>query len=145
MLCIYPFKVNTHTPWTVGSHLFCGARGRVWGSVPCSRASQSWYWGWRESCTFTPHIQVLPDWDSNSQPLDYESDSLTIRPGLPQVPQVRNLYCWAFWNSKHWICLQKLVFPGNVVFSHKAFGFLWETLHSCNKLAFSHKSIAFPQ
>ncbi len=47
--------VNTHTPGAVGSHLCCGARGAVGGSVPCSRVSpQSWYWGWRECSTFTP-------------------------------------------------------------------------------------------
>ncbi len=58
---INPLKVHTHssehTPWThtgaVGIHLCCGARGAVGGSVPCSRAPQSWYWGWRECCTFT--------------------------------------------------------------------------------------------
>ncbi len=43
-----------HTPGAVGSHLCCGAQGAVGGSVPCSRAPQSWYWGWRECCTFTP-------------------------------------------------------------------------------------------
>ncbi len=46
--------VNTHrehTPGAVGSHLCCGARGAVGGSVPCSRAPQSWYWGWRECWT----------------------------------------------------------------------------------------------
>ncbi len=31
----------------------------------------------------SPHLQSLPAQDSNSQPLDYESDSLTIRPRLP--------------------------------------------------------------
>ncbi len=30
-----------------------------------------------------PHQQFLPARDSNPQPLDYESDSLTIRPRLP--------------------------------------------------------------
>ncbi len=85
----------THTPWThthrehtpgaVGSHLCCGARGAVGGSVPCSRAPQSWYWRWRERCTFTP-----PTYNScwtetrTHNLLDYESDSLTIRPQLPQ-------------------------------------------------------------
>ncbi len=59
-----PSKVHTHsseythrehTPGAVGSHFCCGARGAVGGSVPCSRVSpQSWYWGWRERCTFTP-------------------------------------------------------------------------------------------
>ncbi|GAA6083699.1 uncharacterized [Tachysurus ichikawai] len=48
---------------SVGSHLCCGARGAVGGSVPCSRAPQSW-----------------PARDSNPQPSGYESDSLTIRP-----------------------------------------------------------------
>ncbi len=45
---------SEHTPGAVGSHLCCGARGADGGSVPCSRAPQSWYWGWRERCTFTP-------------------------------------------------------------------------------------------
>ena len=31
----------------------------------------------------SPHLQFLPARDSNSQPLDCESDSLTIRPRLP--------------------------------------------------------------
>ncbi len=45
---------NTHTHGAVGSQC-CGAQGAVGGLVPCSRVSpQSWYWGWRESCTFTP-------------------------------------------------------------------------------------------
>ncbi len=30
----------------------------------------------------SPHLQFLPARDLNSQPLDYESDSLTIRPQL---------------------------------------------------------------
>ncbi len=42
-----------HTPGAVGSHC-CGAQGAVGGSVPCSRAPQSWYWGWRERWLFTP-------------------------------------------------------------------------------------------
>ncbi len=67
--------VNTHT---VGSHLCCGARGAVGGSVPCSRAPKSWYWGCRERCTFTPPTYNSCQTDSNLQPFDYESDSLTI-------------------------------------------------------------------
>ncbi len=51
-----------------------------------ARAPQSWYWGWRERCTFTPPTyNSCRTWVSNSQPLDYESDSLTIRPRLPQT------------------------------------------------------------
>ncbi len=81
-----PSKVRTHSvkhwPGAVGSHLCCGARGAVGGSVPCSRAPQSWYWGCRERCTFTPPTyNSCRTWDS--QPFDYESDSLTIRPRLP--------------------------------------------------------------
>ncbi len=45
---------HEHTPGAVGRHLCYGVRGAVGGSVPCSRASQSRYWGWRECCTFTP-------------------------------------------------------------------------------------------
>ncbi len=33
----------------------------------------------------SPHLQFLPARDSNSQPLDYESDSLTIRLRLPPI------------------------------------------------------------
>ncbi len=73
-----------HTPGAVGRHLCCGARGAVGGSVPCSRAPQSWYWGWRERCIFTPPTyNPCRTWDSKPQPLGYESNSLTIRPRLP--------------------------------------------------------------
>ncbi len=53
-----PSKVHTHTPWThtrsSGQPFMLWRPGAVEGSVPCSRAPQSWYWGWRERCTFTP-------------------------------------------------------------------------------------------
>ncbi len=64
---INPSKVHTHssehthththrehTPGAVGSHLCCGGREAVGGSVSCSRAPQSWYWGWRESAVHSP-------------------------------------------------------------------------------------------
>ncbi len=75
----------------------------VGGSVSCSRAPQSWYWRWREQLGVRclaqghlsrgieggesavhslPHLQFLPARDSNSQPFNYESNSLTIRPRL---------------------------------------------------------------
>ncbi len=74
-----------HTPGAVGSHCF-SARGAVGGSVPCSRAPQSWYWRRRECCSFTiPTFNPCRTWDSSPQPLDYKSDSLTIRPRLPPV------------------------------------------------------------
>ncbi len=66
---------------------FCGARGAVGGSVPCSRVSpQSWYWRWREHLLFTPPTDnPCRTWESNLQPLGYKSNSLTIRPRLPPV------------------------------------------------------------
>ncbi len=74
-----------HAPRAVGSHC-SSARGAVGGSVPCSRSPQSWYWGWRECCSFTiPTFNPCRTWDSNPQPLDYKSDSLTIRPQLPPI------------------------------------------------------------
>jgi len=52
-----------HTPGAVGSQC-CGARGAVGGSVPCSRATQSWYWRWRESAGYSlppPTIAAGPE------------------------------------------------------------------------------------
>ncbi len=39
----------------------------------------------------SPHRQFLPDRDSNTQPLDYESDSLNTRPRLPSINHHRDL------------------------------------------------------
>ncbi len=66
---------------------YCGARGAVGGSVPCSRVSpQSWYWRWREHLLFTPPTDnPCRTWESNLQPLGYKSNSLTIRPRLPPL------------------------------------------------------------
>ncbi len=67
-----------HTPGAVGSYLCCGARGAVGGSVPFSRAPQSWFWRWKRALYIhSPTYNSCQTWDSNSQPLDYESDSLT--------------------------------------------------------------------
>ncbi len=74
---------GTHTR-SSGQPFMLRRPGSSWGSVPCSRTPQSWYWGWRERWTFT-HPQFLPARDLNSQPLDYEYDSLTIRPWLPPI------------------------------------------------------------
>ncbi len=74
-----------HAPGAVGSHC-SSARGAIGVSVPCSRTPQSWYWRWRECCSFTiPTFNPCRTWDSNPQPLDYKSDSLTIRPRLPPM------------------------------------------------------------
>ncbi len=56
------YKHREHTPRAGDSHLCCGARGAVEGSVPCSRAPQSWYRGWRESAvhSLTPSPLTIP-------------------------------------------------------------------------------------
>ncbi len=88
--CTHTAVSSEHThcepaPGAVGSHC-SSARGAIGGSVPCSRAPQSWYWRWRECCSFTiPTFNPCRTWDSNPQPLDYKSHSLTIRPRLPSV------------------------------------------------------------
>ncbi len=85
--------VNTHThrehtPGAVGSQC-CGARGAVGGSVPCSRAPQSWYWRWKERWLFTPPTyNPCRTWDSNPRPSGYKSDSLSIRPRRPLMAQI---------------------------------------------------------
>ncbi len=74
---------SEHAPGAVGSHC-SSARGAIGGSVPCSRTPQSWYWGWRERwLIILPTNNPCRTWDSNPQPLDYKSNSLTIRPRLP--------------------------------------------------------------
>ncbi len=81
--------VNTHTPWThtrsSGQPFMLRRPGSSWGfgallkgtSVVVLRVESVLY-------IHSPHLQFLPAWDSNSQPLDYESNSLTIRPRLPR-------------------------------------------------------------
>ncbi len=78
--------MNTHPEqWAaMQQHLCCSAQGAVEGSVPCSRATQSWYWRWRALYIYYPHLQFLSAWDSILQPFAFESNSLTIRPQLPQ-------------------------------------------------------------
>ncbi len=81
-----------HTPGAVGSQC-CGARGAVGGSVPCSRALQSWYWGWRERWSFTPPppptIPAGPEtW---TRDLWVTSPTLSIRPQLPRSASLEML------------------------------------------------------
>ncbi len=84
---------SEHTPGAVGSQSCCITRGAVGGLVPFSRAPQSWYWRWRERCTFTPPTDnPCRTWDSNLQPFNYESNSLTIRP---------QLVCWHMFKRHH--------------------------------------------
>ncbi len=108
--CTHTAVGSEHTPGAVGSHC-SSARGAVGGSVPCSNAPQSWYWRWRECCSFTiPTFNPCRTWDSNPQPLDYKSDSLTNRPRLPAMVHKVHLYmqfynyivfeiCWMYWKT----------------------------------------------
>ncbi len=84
---------HTHTR-SSGQPFMLRHRGAVGGSVSCSRAPQSWYWGWREHCTFTPLTDnPCQTWDSNPQPLGYKSDSLTFRPRLEiKTPVIHNFW-----------------------------------------------------
>ncbi len=68
VLCIYPSKVHT----AVGSHLCCGAQEQL----GVRYLARSLY-------IHSPHLQFLPTQDSNLQPFDYESNSLTIWPWFP--------------------------------------------------------------
>ncbi len=78
---------HTHTPWThtrsSGQPFMLRRPGSSWGfgallkgtSVVVLSVERALY-------IHSPHLQFLPARDSNLQPLDYESDSLTIRPRL---------------------------------------------------------------
>ncbi len=77
---------SAHTQqWVVNMHpeqwaAIAPAPGeQLGGSVPCSRAPQSWYWGWRECSSFTiPTFNPCRTWDSNPQPLDYKTFGLQM-------------------------------------------------------------------
>ncbi len=90
VLCIYPSKVHTHssehthrehTPGAAGSHLCCSTQGAVallkGTSAVVLRAEIA-------LDIHSAHLQFLLARDLNSQLFDYELDSLTIRPWLPQ-------------------------------------------------------------
>ncbi len=105
--------VNTHP---VGSQCF-GAWGAVGGSLPCSRAPQSWCWRWRESWLFTPPTDnSCQIWDLNPQPSSYKSDSLSNKPRLPLMAQIPVIWwaqtlvkcvAWFIWIlSSHKLCLK---------------------------------------
>ncbi len=129
VLCIYPClkcthtAVNTHTPWThtqsSGQPFVLRCPGSSWGFSALLQGTSLWYWGWRECSTFTSPHQFLPAWDSNSQPLDYESDSLIIRPRLPfKIPcLIECVNCnffginWNLWAISELIKINKIKIP----------------------------------
>ncbi len=87
MLCIYPSKcthtVNTHPEqWAA---FMLRHPGSSWGfSALLKGTSVVLLKVERALDIHSPHLQSLPDRDSNSQPFDYESDS-TIWPRLPCI------------------------------------------------------------
>ncbi len=50
--------ISEHTPGAMGSHLCCGARGAIEGSVPCSRAPRRGIEGGRERCIHSPSYNL---------------------------------------------------------------------------------------
>ncbi len=52
----------------------------------------------------SPHLQFLPAWDSNSQPFNYKSDSLTIRHDIWSHMEALNKLHFFF----YFICLLKI-------------------------------------
>ncbi len=104
-------QTHTHTHTHAHAHTHThthtwssGAQGAVEGSVLCSRVSlQSWYWRWKSALIIhSPTYNPCQYQDSNLQPLCYKSDSLTIRPRLPQY----TVYIKNILYSHHclWIC-----------------------------------------
>ncbi len=79
---------HTHTHTEHWAAFMLRHRGAVEGSVPCSRTPHLWYWGWRECYTFTPPTYNPCRTEIQTHNLWIESDSLTIRPRLPTVPDV---------------------------------------------------------
>ncbi len=91
-----PSKVHTHSSehththgthsWSSGKPFMLWRPGSSWEfsallkstSVMVLRVERALY-------VHSPHLQFLPARDSNSQPFDYESGSLTIRPRLPPL------------------------------------------------------------
>ncbi len=77
--------VNTHPEQWAAIFFMLRRPGSSWGfgallkgtSVVVLKVERALY-------IHSPHLQSLPARDSNSQPLDYKSDSLIIRPRLPR-------------------------------------------------------------
>ncbi len=89
-LCPHKPHKHAHTHTHAHAHAHAHAHGAVaavGGSVPYSRAPQSWYWRWRERCTFTPPppptIPAGPRFEPATS--GYKSDALSIRPRLPRT------------------------------------------------------------
>ncbi len=90
-----PSKVHTHSSehtHTVNTHpeqwaaIYAAAPGEQLGVRCRAQGHLSHGIEAEESAVHSlTHLQFLPTRDSNSQPFDYETDSLTIRPQLPPL------------------------------------------------------------
>ncbi len=74
--------MNTH-PERWASIYAVAPGGAVGGSVPCSRAPRRGIEGGENAVHSLPHLQTLPDRDSNTQPFNYESNSLPLGHDYP--------------------------------------------------------------
>ncbi len=71
-----------HTPGAVGSHLCYGTPGAV-GDRCLAQGTLSWYWRWRERCTFTPPTDNTCRTVTRTRNLSIMVQLSTIRPWLP--------------------------------------------------------------
>ncbi len=81
------WKVNTHTHPEQWAAIYTAVPGEQLG-VRClaqGHLSRGIEGGERALYIHSPTYNSCRTWDSNPQPLDYKSDSLTIRPRLPQT------------------------------------------------------------
>ncbi len=70
---------TVHTPGTVGRHFMLQCPGSSWGIGALFKGTSVVVLKVERALNIHyPHLQSLPDQDSNSQPFDYESNSLTL-------------------------------------------------------------------
>ncbi len=74
----------THTR-SSGQPFMLRRLGSSWGFGGLLKGTLSWYWRWRECCTFTPPIYNSCWPETLTRNLSITSPTLTIRPRLPQV------------------------------------------------------------
>ncbi len=85
--------VNTHTPWThtqsSGQPFMLRRPGSSWGFGALLKGTSVVVLKEERALDIhSPTYNSCWTWDSNLQPLDYESDSLTIRPRLPCLGEI---------------------------------------------------------
>ncbi len=105
--------VNTHTPWTHtqrGGHPFMLWRpGSSWGFGALLKGTSSWYWRWRECCTFTPPLTNPAGPRFKHATFQLWVQLSTIRPRLPTTLWDYAKNRPAHWESSRW---SRLANPG---------------------------------